>query len=159
RRAASGERALRRGLGRAHELRYEHPDPRRHRLQRRGRAASPAQARARARGDRGRLGADARTRRRVSSCAQLATGARMTAATDHDLPTFETVLLARSARLLTLTLQRPESLNAFDARMHQDLVDALAFAASDEASDVLLLTGAGRAFSAGGDLAYMAENA
>jgi enoyl-CoA hydratase len=49
-------------------------------------------------------------------------------------------------------------LNAVDEQMHRDLVDVLAFVAGDEGSDVIVLTGAGRAFSAGGDLAYMAEN-
>jgi enoyl-CoA hydratase len=75
------------------------------------------------------------------------------------LPSFETIALARQARLLTITLNRPDALNGFDEQMHKDLVEVLQFVAEDTESDVLVLTGAGRAFSAGGDFAYMAENA
>jgi enoyl-CoA hydratase len=83
----------------------------------------------------------------------------MATPTQRTVPSFETIVLARKRRLLTITLNRPDALNAFDEQMHRDLVDALTFATEDELSDVLLLTGAGRAFSAGGDLAHMAENA
>lgn len=75
------------------------------------------------------------------------------------LPSFDTIALTRQGRLLTITLNRPDVLNAVNEHMHQELVDVLAFAAQDEGSDVLLLTGAGRAFSAGGDLTYLAETA
>lgn len=77
----------------------------------------------------------------------------------HSVPGFETVTLQRDGRLLTLTLNRPDALNAFNEQMHQDVLDALSFVAADEASDVIVLTGAGRAFSAGGDLEYIAQNA
>jgi enoyl-CoA hydratase len=73
------------------------------------------------------------------------------------LPSFETILLTRQDRLLTITLNRPDALNAVNQQLHQDLADVLAFVADDDESDVLLLTGAGRAFSAGGDFAYLAE--
>jgi len=75
------------------------------------------------------------------------------------LPTFETILLERKGRLLTIVLNRPDVLNAVNEQMHQELEEVFAFAANDEGSDVLVLTGAGRAFSAGGDLAYLAETA
>ena len=75
------------------------------------------------------------------------------------LPGFETVLLERKGRLLTITLNRPDVLNAVNQQMHIDLGDALAFAADDGGSDVLVVTGAGRAFSAGGDLTYLADTA
>ncbi|MBU6206640.1 MAG: enoyl-CoA hydratase/isomerase family protein [Alphaproteobacteria bacterium] len=75
------------------------------------------------------------------------------------LPHFETLLLTRQGRLLTLTLNRPDALNAFNLQMHDELPEALIFARSDAGSDVLLLTGAGRAFSAGGDLDHIARNA
>ena len=74
-----------------------------------------------------------------------------------DLPTYETLLLERRGRTLTVTFNRPEVLNAFAAVMHIEIIDALRFAATDEGSDTIVLTGAGRAFSAGGDLARMEE--
>jgi enoyl-CoA hydratase len=76
-----------------------------------------------------------------------------------ELPRFESIRLERKERLLTITLDRPDALNAVNRQMHRDLVDMLAFVTDDEGSDVLMLTGAGRAFSAGGDFAYLAENA
>lgn len=52
-------------------------------------------------------------------------------------------------------LDRPEALNAFNSQMFDDLADAFLDAAADETVHVLLLTGAGRAFSAGADLMEM----
>ena len=78
---------------------------------------------------------------------------------DSSLPTFETIALTRKGRLLTVTLDRPDALNAVNRQMHEDLVDVFAFVAKDEHSDVIVLTGAGRAFSAGGDLAHLAATA
>ncbi|WP_226631918.1 enoyl-CoA hydratase/isomerase family protein [Novosphingobium profundi] len=75
------------------------------------------------------------------------------------LPSFETLILERRERLLVLTLNRPEALNAVDLTLHDELPEALAFIASDPGSDVVLLTGAGRAFSAGGDIDHMERNA
>jgi enoyl-CoA hydratase len=74
-----------------------------------------------------------------------------------NLPDYETLLLTRRGRLLTITLNRPQVLNAFGATMHAEIIEALSFADSDPQSDVILLTGAGRAFSAGGDLQRMEE--
>jgi enoyl-CoA hydratase len=75
------------------------------------------------------------------------------------MPSFTTILLERRGRLLVLTLNRPEAMNAFNLAMHDELPEALEFAGSDAGSDVILLTGAGRAFSAGGDLDHMQRNA
>jgi enoyl-CoA hydratase len=72
---------------------------------------------------------------------------------------YETLHLARRQRLLVITLDRPEQLNAVNLKMHQELADVFGFAALDEHSDVVMLTGAGRAFSAGGDLEHIATNA
>ncbi|WP_336968671.1 enoyl-CoA hydratase/isomerase family protein [Sphingobium aromaticiconvertens] len=77
----------------------------------------------------------------------------------HDLPRFATILLERRERLLVLTLNRPDALNAVNLELHDELPEALAFAGRDRGSDVVLLTGAGRAFSAGGDIAHMEHNA
>ncbi|GAC1612595.1 MAG: enoyl-CoA hydratase/isomerase family protein [Novosphingobium sp.] len=75
------------------------------------------------------------------------------------VPAFSTIQLTRRERLLTLTLNRPEALNAFNLAQHDELADALDFARTDQGSDILLLTGAGRAFSAGGDIAHIERNA
>ncbi len=71
------------------------------------------------------------------------------------VPDFETLLLTRAGRRLTITLNRPEVLNAFGGPMHSEIIEALAFAGTDPDSDVIVLTGAGRAFSAGGDIGGM----
>ncbi len=60
-------------------------------------------------------------------------------------------------RVRTLTLNRPDALNAFNEALYDELTEALRAAAADDSVAVVLLTGAGRAFSAGTDLAEMAE--
>lgn len=76
-----------------------------------------------------------------------------------DVPRYETILIRREGRRLTLTLNRPDCLNAIDLMLHDELPEALAFAAHDVNSDIIVLTGAGRAFSAGGDIAHLERNA
>ncbi|MGV0746330.1 enoyl-CoA hydratase/isomerase family protein [Mycolicibacterium sp. XJ870] len=58
-------------------------------------------------------------------------------------------------RVRTLTLNRPEALNAFNEALYDELTSALLAAAYDPDVAVVLLTGAGRAFSAGNDLVEM----
>tara|TARA_B100000795_G_scaffold244511_1_gene209067 strand:+ start:310 stop:1071 length:762 start_codon:yes stop_codon:yes gene_type:complete len=55
----------------------------------------------------------------------------------------------------TVTMNRPESLNSFNADMMDELCHSFLDAASDDSVRVLVLTGAGRAFSAGADLKSM----
>ena len=76
-----------------------------------------------------------------------------------DLPHFETIILSRRGRLLTLTFNRPDAMNAVNLALHDELAEALQFVSMDAGSDVLVITGAGRAFSAGGDLDHLARNA
>ncbi|MCB2077942.1 MAG: enoyl-CoA hydratase/isomerase family protein [Novosphingobium sp.] len=76
-----------------------------------------------------------------------------------ELPTYKSILLTREGRLLTITLNRPESMNAVNLDLHDDLPQALWFAQGDSGSDVVVLTGAGRAFSAGGDIDHIERNA
>lgn len=57
----------------------------------------------------------------------------------------------------TLTLDRPDALNAFNEALYDALAEALLAAASDPAVAVVLLTGEGRAFSAGTDLMEMGQ--
>ncbi len=76
-----------------------------------------------------------------------------------DRPLFETIFMEREGRLLTVRFNRPDALNAFDQQMHDEFPEALEFARIDKGSDVVVLTGAGKAFSAGGDLDHIARNA
>jgi 2-(1,2-epoxy-1,2-dihydrophenyl)acetyl-CoA isomerase len=62
------------------------------------------------------------------------------------------VLVSLEAGVLTLTLNRPEKLNAFNPEMHQALRQGLERAADEREVRALLLTGAGRGFCAGQDL-------
>lgn len=57
-----------------------------------------------------------------------------------------------TGRVRTLTLARPEKLNAFSIPLYVALTDALASAAEDDSVHVVVLTGEGRAFSVGADL-------
>ena len=56
-----------------------------------------------------------------------------------------------------LTLNRPEKLNAFAGSMRREIADALDSLEADPAARVIVITGAGRGFCAGADVAYMAE--
>jgi enoyl-CoA hydratase/carnithine racemase len=55
-------------------------------------------------------------------------------------------------RVLTLTLNRPEQLNAFTVEMAHELIDAFTRASDDDGVRAVVVTGAGRAFCAGMDL-------
>jgi len=59
--------------------------------------------------------------------------------------------------IVTITLNRPDRLNAFVGHMRRDLAEALEEAGSDPHVRVVILTGAGRSFCAGGDVHFMAE--
>ena len=67
-------------------------------------------------------------------------------------PTFETVLTTAEGGVFTLTLNRPDVLNALNDQLTSDLGEAIKFA--ERASDVrcVVLTGAGRGFCSGQDL-------
>ena len=67
------------------------------------------------------------------------------------------LLVSDEARVRTLTLNRPEALNAFDNELYDATAAALRDAATDDAVAVVVLTGAGRAFCAGTDLVEMAS--
>jgi len=57
--------------------------------------------------------------------------------------------------IATITLNRPEKLNAFSGTMREDLLRALQQAGRDPECRVVVITGAGRAFCAGGDVEHM----
>lgn len=60
-------------------------------------------------------------------------------------------------RVATITLNRPEKLNAFTGTMREDLLEALRSCESDADVGTVVITGAGRAFCAGGDVEFMSE--
>jgi 2-(1,2-epoxy-1,2-dihydrophenyl)acetyl-CoA isomerase len=60
-----------------------------------------------------------------------------------------------NTNITTITLNRPEKLNAFAGTMREELLAALRAAAEDENCRVVIITGAGRAFCSGGDVEYM----
>ncbi len=65
---------------------------------------------------------------------------------------YETLACSLSDRVLTITLNRPERLNAFTVQMAEDLIAAFNRASDDDAVGAIIVTGAGRAFCAGMDL-------
>jgi 2-(1,2-epoxy-1,2-dihydrophenyl)acetyl-CoA isomerase len=71
--------------------------------------------------------------------------------------TFEHVLLDRRDGVGTVTLNRPDKLNAFAGRMRQEVAEAVHELADDADVRVLVITGAGRAFCAGADIEYMKQ--
>jgi 2-(1,2-epoxy-1,2-dihydrophenyl)acetyl-CoA isomerase len=71
--------------------------------------------------------------------------------------TYTTILTDLAEGVLTITLNRPEVLNAFNDQMAEDVQDALKKAERDEAVRCLVLTGAGKGFCAGQDLSAMKE--
>jgi 2-(1,2-epoxy-1,2-dihydrophenyl)acetyl-CoA isomerase len=66
--------------------------------------------------------------------------------------TADSLLVSADAGVTTLTLNRPDSLNALDAALRKALLAALKDAARDTAVRAVVITGAGRAFCAGADL-------
>ena len=74
-----------------------------------------------------------------------------------DFAKYQTIRIDRRGRALILTLNRPDKLNAVDKAMHGELATVFADAADDPGSDIIVVTGQGRAFSAGGDILWMQE--
>ena len=67
------------------------------------------------------------------------------------------LLVTRDGSMTTLTLNRPEAMNAFDAPLAADLAEAVRTAADDGSCRVIVLTGAGRSFGAAADLARLKD--
>ncbi len=66
--------------------------------------------------------------------------------------TYATILVDTKDRVRTITLNRPDRLNAWTAEMHAELKDAMMAAGDDEGVRAIVLTGAGRGFCAGADM-------
>ena len=72
-------------------------------------------------------------------------------------PTFETLTYAVEDGIATVTLNRPEKLNAFNTQMMRDMIAAFDLTDADDAVRCVIVTGAGRAFCAGADLSAGAQ--
>lgn len=72
---------------------------------------------------------------------------------------FNSVLYEKNERVATITLNRPDRLNAIDMYMPSEIRKAVKLADLDDEVHVIVLQGAGRAFSAGYDLKEFAEKA
>lgn len=66
--------------------------------------------------------------------------------------TYETLLIDHAQGVTTITLNRPEKMNAFDSTMSRELAEAIVAFDADDATRVIVITGAGTAFSAGADV-------
>ncbi len=71
--------------------------------------------------------------------------------------TFETLLLERRGRVALVTLNRPDALNALNARTLEELTDAFNALEADPEIGYLVLTGSEKAFAAGADIREMAQ--
>jgi enoyl-CoA hydratase len=71
---------------------------------------------------------------------------------------YEHLQVERRGKIVTVTLNRPEVRNATNPRMHQELERIFPEIGRDPDANVVIVTGAGGAFSAGGDIAQMKAN-
>lgn len=70
---------------------------------------------------------------------------------------YETIKYEVADQILTVTLNRPDKLNAFSVTMERELIDAVDRADKDDEIRAIIVTGEGRAFSAGADLSLGAD--
>ncbi len=68
---------------------------------------------------------------------------------------YEDLVLEKKAGIATITLNAPDKMNALTAKMRESLPLAVQEVAKDDEVKVVIVTGAGRAFSAGGDVEWM----
>src|SRR4030066_1358254 len=65
------------------------------------------------------------------------------------------VIVERQGGVATIRMNRPDRMNAYDFEMGKELLDAVSALGDDPGVRCIVLTGSGRAFSAGGDVAMM----
>ena len=71
---------------------------------------------------------------------------------------YETIVYKKSKGIARIKMNRPETMNALNDLMGREMLEAIHNAGSDEKVRVIIFTGAGRAFSAGGDMKRFADN-
>ena len=69
---------------------------------------------------------------------------------------YQALAFERDGRVLTIRINLPERMNVVTERLHQEMGRVFIDAADDPESDVIVLTGAGKVFCAGGDLQWLA---
>ena len=74
-----------------------------------------------------------------------------------DYSRYHSLSCARQDTVLIVSLNRPEALNAINAALHTELSHVFANIALDRETHVVVLTGKGRAFSAGGDIKWFQD--
>ncbi|MHB1419544.1 MAG: enoyl-CoA hydratase/isomerase family protein [Bacillota bacterium] len=70
---------------------------------------------------------------------------------------YKTIVVQRNGGILTLTLNRPEKQNAVNVQLHNELSQIFHDVKEDKEAKVLVITGSGKAFCAGGDLDWIKE--
>jgi 2-(1,2-epoxy-1,2-dihydrophenyl)acetyl-CoA isomerase len=68
---------------------------------------------------------------------------------------YRTIIFGSAGPVATIRLNRPEKLNAFGGPMREEILDALEKIAADDRIRVVIVTGEGRGFSAGGDIQHL----
>src|SRR5256885_10335261 len=154
-RSGGAERGLRRTGNRVHPRAHARPGARQH-LRRRDRPRPPARRDRRAHPDDfgARLTPHAVALWSGDDVHRRGTGDR------HDrgaglMAAYDSVLIEIAGGVGTVTLNRPEKLNAFDGPMCRELTEALRMLAGSEVVRVIVVTGSGRAFCAGADLSVL----
>lgn len=71
------------------------------------------------------------------------------------MPAYETILIERRDRVTLITLNRPQALNALNAQVLRELLDAMAAFDADPEQGCAVITGSARAFAAGADIKEM----
>lgn len=74
-----------------------------------------------------------------------------------DYSRYECLSVERDAEVLIVALDRPQALNAINARLHTELSQVFADIAQDTDTEAVVLTGKGRAFCAGGDIKWFQD--
>ena len=73
------------------------------------------------------------------------------------LAMYQTIILTTEGAIATIKLNRPEKLNAFGGPIREEILSALDTIAADDRIRVLVVTGEGRGFSAGGDIFHLKQ--